>query len=56
MAVENEGVEISSAKLKDLKIWLTDDDKRLPIFMKANTSAGVVMVLLDNRKELLKEN
>jgi hypothetical protein len=55
VAVENLGVEISSTKLKDFKIWLTDDDKKLPIFMKANTSVGVVNVLLDNRKEFYKE-
>ena len=51
IAVENVKVDISSAKLKDFKIWLTDDERKLPIFMKANTSAGVVTVLLDNREE-----
>ena len=54
ISVEGKGVEISSTKLKDLKIWLTDDDKKLPVFMKAETSAGVVTVLLDNRKEFYK--
>ena len=54
VAVESVGIEISSAKLKDFRIWLTDDEKKLPLFMKANTSAGVVTVLLDNREELCK--
>ena len=56
VSVEGGGVEISSTKLKDLKIWLTDDDKRLPIFMKANTSAGLITVLLNNRRDFYKEN
>lgn len=55
VAVESIGVEISSAKLKNFKIWLTDDNKKLPIFMKADTSAGVITVLLDNRKEFFKK-
>ncbi len=56
VAVEGAGVEISSTKLKNLKIWLTDDEKKLPIFMKADTSAGIITVLLDNRKEFYKED
>ena len=55
VAVESVGVEISSAKLKNFKIWITDDKEKLPIFMKADTSAGVITVLLDNREEFLKK-
>jgi hypothetical protein len=54
VAVEDVKMDISSAKIKDFKIWLSDDDKKLPILMKANTSVGVVTVLLDNRKEFFK--
>lgn len=56
VAVEGAGVEISSTKLKNLKIWLTDDEKKLPVLMKASTSVGIITVLLDNRKEFYKED
>lgn len=54
VAVETTGIEISSAKLKDFKIWLTDDEKRLPIFIKAATSIGTINVILDNREDFYK--
>jgi hypothetical protein len=54
VAVENVEVGISSAKITEFKMWLTDDNKKLPILMKADTSVGTITVLLDNREELLK--
>lgn len=54
IAVEDVSVGISSAKIREFKIWLTNDDKKLPVFMKADTSVGPITVLLDNREELLK--
>ncbi len=54
VAVEGVELDISSAKIKDFKIWLSDDDKKLPILMKANTSAGLITVILDNREEFFK--
>lgn len=54
VAVEEMDMGISSAKLREFKIWLTDDDKKLPIFMKADTSVGPITVLLDNREKLLE--
>jgi hypothetical protein len=55
VAVETTGVEVSSAELRDFKIWLTDDEKRLPIFIKADTSIGTVNVILDNREDFYKD-
>ncbi len=53
---KNVKTDITSTKIREFKIWLTNDDKKLPILMKANTSVGSITVLLDNREELLKAN
>lgn len=54
VAVSGVDLDISSAKIKEFKIWLTDDDKKFPVLMKAETSVGPITVLLNNRKELVK--
>jgi hypothetical protein len=54
VALEDVNPGISSAEIREFKIWLTDDDKKLPILMKADTSVGPITVLLDNREQLLK--
>ncbi len=54
VAVADVNLGISSAKIKEFKIWLTNDDKKLPVLMKADTSIGPITVLLDNREALLK--
>jgi len=54
VAISSVDLGISSAKIKEFKIWLTNDDKKFPILMKAETSVGPITVLLDNRKDLMK--
>lgn len=56
VAVADVNLGISSAKIREFKIWLTNDDKKFPILMEAETSIGPITVLLDNREKLLKEN
>ncbi|MBU0534187.1 MAG: DUF3108 domain-containing protein [Candidatus Omnitrophica bacterium] len=54
VATQDVTLGISSTKISDIKIWLTDDERKLPILMKANTAVGPITVLLDNREELLE--